>query len=130
MKAETLRKSILQWAVEGKLVPQLDTEPAVEQIGKTPEDIPFSIPEKWKWVKLGDILDYGVSSQKTPEQIPSNSWILDLEDIEKNTGNLLNKKHGIPVSSNKSSFKKGDILYGKLRPYLRNLFTEEVRQQI
>ena len=121
MKAETLRKSILQWAVEGKLVPQLDTEPAVEQIGKTPEDIPFSIPEKWKWVKLGDILDYGVSSQTTPEQIPSNSWILDLEDIEKNTGNLLNKKHGIPVSSNKSSFKKGDILYGKLRPYLNKV---------
>ena len=116
-----LRASLLNEAIQGKLVPQLDTEPAVEQIGKTPEDIPFSIPEKWKWVKLGDILDYGVSSQKTPEQIPSNSWILDLEDIEKNTGNLLNKKHGIPVSSNKSSFKKGDILYGKLRPYLNKV---------
>ena len=48
MKAETLRKSILQWAVEGKLVPQLDCELAVEQIGEAPEDVPFLIPEKWK----------------------------------------------------------------------------------
>ena len=52
MKAETLRKSILQWAVEGKLVPQLDCELAVEQIGEAPEDVPFLIPEKWKWVQL------------------------------------------------------------------------------
>ena len=41
MKAETLRKSILQWAVEGKLVPQLDCELAVEQIGEAPEDVPL-----------------------------------------------------------------------------------------
>ena len=56
MKAETLRSSILQWAIEGKLVPQLDTEPEVEQIGDAPENIPFAIPEKWKWVRLIGIL--------------------------------------------------------------------------
>ena len=48
MKADTLKKSILQWAIEGKLVPQLESEPTVEQIGETPEDVPFTIPEKWK----------------------------------------------------------------------------------
>lgn len=52
MKADTLKNSILQWAVEGKLVPQLDCEPAVEQTGEDPEDVPFVIPEKWKWVQL------------------------------------------------------------------------------
>lgn len=55
MDAKTLRASILQMAIEGKLVPQLDEEPAVGQIGDAPEDVPFEIPEKWKWMKLSDI---------------------------------------------------------------------------
>ena len=54
MKADTLKKSILQWAIEGKLVPQLESEPGVEQIGEVPEDVPFAIPEKWKWVLFSD----------------------------------------------------------------------------
>lgn len=55
MDAKTLRASILQMAIEGKLVPQLDEEPVVEQIGETPEEVPFEIPEKWKWMRLSDI---------------------------------------------------------------------------
>ena len=54
MKADTLKKSILQWAIEGKLVPQLESEPGVEQIGEVPEDVPFAIPKKWKWVLFSD----------------------------------------------------------------------------
>ncbi len=34
-------------------VPQLESEPEVAQIGKAPENVPFAIPEKWKWVRLG-----------------------------------------------------------------------------
>ena len=56
MKADTLKKSILQWAIEGKLVPQLESEPGVEQIGEVPEDVPFAIPEKWKWVLFSDAI--------------------------------------------------------------------------
>ena len=52
MNANQLRASILQMAIEGKLVPQLDSEPAVEQLGNAPEDVPFEIPEKWKWVQI------------------------------------------------------------------------------
>ena len=55
MDAKTLRASILQMAIEGKLVPQLEEEPAVEQIGEAPEEVPFEIPEKWKWMRLSDI---------------------------------------------------------------------------
>ena len=53
--AERFRQLCLEKAIQGKLVPQLESEPAVEQIGKAPEDVPFSIPEKWKWVKLENL---------------------------------------------------------------------------
>ena len=55
MNANQLRASILQMAIEGKLVPQLDSEPAVEQLGNAPEDVPFEIPDKWKWVYLSNV---------------------------------------------------------------------------
>lgn len=78
MKAEQLRKSILQYAIQGKLVPQIDTEePASELLKKikaekqelikqgkikkekslppiTDEEKPFDIPESWEWVRFSD----------------------------------------------------------------------------
>ena len=36
-------------------VPQLESEPEVEQIGEAPEDVPFEIPKKWKWVRLSSV---------------------------------------------------------------------------
>ena len=50
---DKLRASLLQEAIQGKLVPQLESEPEVAQIGRAPENVPFAIPEKWKWVRLG-----------------------------------------------------------------------------
>ena len=55
MNAEMLRSSILQRAIEGNLVPQLEEEPGAEQIGVTLNEVPFKIPDKWKWVLLGNI---------------------------------------------------------------------------
>lgn len=69
MKAETLRKSILQWAMEGKLVPQLNCEPAVEQIGEAPEEVPFAIPEKWKWLRFGDLGTFS-----SPRRVHKSEW--------------------------------------------------------
>ena len=113
-----LKASLLQAAIEGKLVPQLESEPEVEQISETPEDVPFTIPLKWKWATIGDSLQYGSSEQVNGQSIPRNAWVLDLEDIEKESGRLLIKKRNISNRSNKAKFKKGDVLYGKLRPYL------------
>lgn len=79
MKAEQLRKSILQYAIQGKLVPQIDTEePASVLLKKikaekqelikqgkikkektlpsiTDEEKPFEIPDSWEWVRFSDI---------------------------------------------------------------------------
>ncbi len=68
MNKKLLWDSILQQAISGKLVPQLDTEPAVEQIGPdpAPDEVPFELPEKWKWVNLDRTGSF--SSGYTPSQ--------------------------------------------------------------
>lgn len=73
---KTLRERILQKAIEGKLVPQLDEEPAVEQIGEAPDEIPFVIPSKWRWVRLsatGKIVGGG-----TPKTSIDDYWNGDI----------------------------------------------------
>ena len=120
-----LKSSILQEAIQGKLVPQLESEPAVEQIGKAPEDVPFAIPEKWKWCNFGNVVAYGKCEQVQPQNIEKSAWILDLEDIKSGTGNLLQKKKGISAQSNKTRFRKGDVLYSKLRPYLNKVIVAD-----
>lgn len=57
MNAEQLKASILKLAIEGKLVAQSDLEASVEQIGVEPEEKPFDLPSKWKWVKLEDLIE-------------------------------------------------------------------------
>ena len=51
--------------------------------------------------------------------------MLDLEDIRKNTGELVTKKRGIISSSNKNKFHKGWVLYSKLRPYLNKVLVAD-----
>ncbi len=125
LTADKLKASILQEAIQGKLVPQLESEEAVEIDGMEPEDVPFAIPEKWKWVRLGQVVEYGKASQQTKGSVTDNSWILNLEDIEKDTGVLLRKNRGAFVDSNKNIFCKGDVLYSKLRPYLNKVIISD-----
>ena len=79
MKAQDLKNSILQLAIQGKLVEQREEEGTAkeliekiqaekEQLIKekkiqketplpeiTEDEIPFDIPESWEWVRLGSI---------------------------------------------------------------------------
>ena len=87
------------------------------------EEIPFEIPEGWSWVRLGSIIDFSKSSSVKPNEIEQDSWVLDLEDIEKDTGVLLAKKRmkDIQSKSDKHIFYSGNVLYSKLRPYLNKV---------
>ncbi len=139
-----LRQLILQLAVQGRLVPQNpDDEPAsvlLEKIreekkqlvkeGKIkkqnplpeimPEEIPFELPQGWEWVRLGNVTTYGLSEKIEPKLIGDNVWVLELEDVEKITSRLLKKQKSCErkPKSTKTVFSRGDVLYGKLRPYL------------
>ena len=87
------------------------------------DEIPFEIPQSWCWVRLGSIIDFSKSSSVKPNEIAPDAWILDLEDIEKDTGVLLAKKRmkDIQSKSDKHIFYSGNVLYSKLRPYLNKV---------
>ena len=141
-----LRRFILDLAVRGKLVSQdLGDEPASEllkriakekaRLGKAgairkppvltgigEAETPFSVPSTWTWVRVGDIFAYDAGTKRDPKEL-QDRWLLELEDIEKDTSTVLVR---LRVSdrdslSTKSEFEVGDILYGKLRPYLNKV---------
>ena len=82
MTPEQLKSSILQYAIQGKLVEQRAEEGTGEELYKkiqsekqrllkegkikkekilpeiSEDEIPFDIPESWKWVRLGSLGDY------------------------------------------------------------------------
>lgn len=100
MKAQDLKNSILQLAIQGKLVEQREEEGKAKELLKKIEaekkqlikdgkikkqkalaaikedEIPFDIPESWEWVRLGDALD--IARGGSPR--PIKAFITDSED--------------------------------------------------
>ena len=148
MTPEQLKASILQYAIQGKLVEQRPEEGTGEKLYQqiqaekqrlikekkikkektlaeiTEGEIPFDIPDSWKWVKLGDCTGYAQTKEKvSPKDITGDMWSLDLEDIQKDTGAILVKTNASErkISGDKVKFHKGQVLYSKLRPYLKKI---------
>lgn len=145
---EDMKKSILQYAIQGKLVEQRPEEGTAEELyrqiqtekkrltkeGKikkekplpeiAEDEIPFDIPESWKWVRLGDCTGYSQTKPKiSPKDITENMWSLDLEDIQKESGAILTRITASErkITGDKVLFYKGQVLYSKLRPYLKKI---------
>ncbi|MGO2234484.1 MAG: restriction endonuclease subunit S [Marinomonas sp.] len=81
------------------------------------------LPNGWVKTTLGQVVDYGRTEKANSEHISDDTWVLELEDIEKNSSKLLNKVSFLErqPKSSKNAFKVGDVLYGKLRPYLNKI---------
>ena len=134
-----LRSHILDLALSGKLVPQETCdEPAKELLKRinpifSPtdnrhyENIPFELPETWLWVTLSDISNYGECANVSVDKISNESWVLELEDIEKDSGRLLQRmrKSDRTINGVRHSFQKGDVLYSKLRTYLNKVLVAD-----
>ena len=116
---DRLKKSVLQEAIEGRLVPQDPTdEPASvllaqirqekEQLVKagklkkkdlvvkpiSEDEIPFDIPDSWEWVRLGAVIS-----------------LLSGRDLE--THDYNDNKNGIPYITGASNFNDGNLLINR-----------------
>lgn len=142
-----LRRFILDLAARGKLVPQDPRdEPASELLKRISEkkvqfvkegrirtqpeskpilrpEITHELPSNWAWVRVGDIFDYDAGTKRGPKDLDQSRWLLELEDIEKDTSRIIERLRVSDRSSQstKSEFEVDDILYGKLRPYLNKV---------
>ena len=88
------------------------------------EDWAFEeLPDNWVICCLGELCDYGNCINVDTAEIDGSAWMLDLEDIEKDTGVVLQKirKSERNAASTKHLFRKGQVLYSKLRPYLNKV---------
>ncbi len=106
MTPQQLRNSILQLAIEGKLVEQRAEEGSGEEVyqliqaekeeliqaGKlkkqkplpeiTEDEIPFEIPETWKWVRLSECLDVRDGTHDTPQYVEKGIPLVTSKNLE------------------------------------------------
>lgn len=73
------------------------------------------VPRHWKVERVKDVVQ--LRTEKTSEKSEVKDY-LELEDMEQWTGKIIGFRDTTEVSSDVTMFKKGDVLFGKLRPYL------------
>lgn len=112
---EDMQKSILQYAIQGKLVEQKPEEETAEELYKqiqaekerlikegkikkekplseiTEDEIPFEIPESWKWVRLGAIINKLSDGTHSTPKYTSVKHISFAYDIAAVKANVLEK---------------------------------------
>ena len=82
------------------------------------------VPEEWEVVKIVDCIDI-ISGQVDPKSEPFCNYILIAPNhIESGTGRILNKETAKEQNaiSGKYLFKDNDVIYSKIRPYLKKAF--------
>lgn len=126
------KSKILDLAMQGKLVSQdpMD-EPAADMLrrinpkAKIITDNPHypQLPESWVLTTVESVCNYGMVNNISVDNINFSDWILELEDIEKNSGQIVAKKlkQERIVNGVRHRFIKGDVLYSKLRTYLNKV---------
>lgn len=144
MTPQELKNSILQLAIQGRLVEQRPEEGTAQELyhqiqaekrrlikeGKikkekplpeiAEDEKPFEIPESWTWVRLRNIVFN--RGQLTPQHTFS---YIDIGSID-NQRQLLNTNENIiepdkAPSRARKIVEQGDILYSTVRPYLHNM---------
>jgi type I restriction enzyme, S subunit len=82
-----------------------------------------AMPKFWVMAKLGDVLQRS-TARIEPSQTPNTEYFyIGLENIASHTGELVSVTEAIgsEIQSAKYVFQTGDILYGRLRPYLNKV---------
>ena len=137
-----MQKSILQYAIQGKLVEQRPEEGTAEELyqqiqaekeklikeGKikkekplgeiTDEEIPFEIPESWKWVYLSDVIDVRDGTHDSPNYYPEGIPLVTSKNISGGGLDFDNIKYISREDAEKinarSNVDTGDILFAMI----------------
>ena len=81
----------------------------------------FNFSSEWNEKKLKDIIQ--ISKEKyNPDSDKKNYKCIELEHLSQETGLLLGYTESINQNSIKNKFHKENILFGKLRPYLKKFY--------
>ena len=127
MTPEQLKASILQYAIQGKLVEQRPEEGTAEELYQqiqkiakpnkrvipiTESEIPFDIPTSWRWCKFGEIVDYSMG--KTPPRAEPIWWKDDIHWVS-----IADMSECAQVVSTKEkvSFKAVEEKFGAISPH-------------
>jgi type I restriction enzyme, S subunit len=114
-----IRELVLELAVRGLLLSSRPADPSAASYSYGP----FRIPDDWQWIVLSEAADCRAASKVDPASIKDSDWVLDLEDIDGRAGRIITTATFAERRSlsTKASFQPGDVLYGKLRPYLNKV---------
>ena len=126
------KSKILELAMQGKLVPQdPNDESAADMLRRVnPKariitDNPHypQLPDNWVLTTIESVCNYGKCISVSVEDIKDDEWILELEDIEKDSGRVIEKKKKYcrNVNGVRHKFNEGEVLYSKLRTYLNKV---------
>ena len=136
---ENMKKSVLQYAIQGKLVEQRPEEGTAEELyrqiqtekkrlikeGKikkekplpeiAEDEIPFDIPESWKWVRLSDLCKSISDGDHQPPQVPNGIPFLVISNVSSGTIDFANTRY-VPQDyfealSAERIAERGDILF-------------------
>ena len=137
MDGKQLKNSILQWAIQGKLVPQNPKdEPASVLLAKIrkekealvkqgklkkkdlesspidEEEIPFEIPETWTWCRMGDFITIstGLAYKKEDLDVRAKSYIRVLRGGNIDYGKWFLKDDDVLIAP---QFVKDDLILKK-----------------
>ena len=144
MTPQELKASILQLAIQGKLVEQRAEEGTAEELYQqirkekqrlikdgfikkeksyptiSEDECPYDLPEEWKWVRLQSIV------YNRGQMIPNTTFAyIDIGSIDNTKQQLSEQDNVISPEQAPSRARRivdyGDILYSTVRPYLHNM---------
>lgn len=146
-----MQKSILQYAIQGKLVEQREAEGTAEELyqriqeekeklvkeGKIKkpkkltdikdDELPFDIPENWKWVRLGEVaIKITDGSHNPPPKRSSGYYVISAKNVK--NGKIIfdnvdryTDEEGFLKENSRTNIKRGDIIMGIIGGSIGNI---------
>ena len=139
---EDMKKSILQYAIQGKLVEQRPEEGTGAELyqqiqtekqrlikaGKlkkekplveiAEDEIPFDIPESWRWCRLADVIDVRDGTHDSPKYVPAGIPLVTSKNLVNGVIDYSNVKYITQEDADKintrSMVNDDDILFAMI----------------